>query len=317
MFRINPYAHLRIDEMVEDEFQKFRADLFDKRCTLQRKLQTLQSKSPECATLLTGKADCDVSESALGVRRFAIMECVSILTNTLDTFAMYERVVNARNQARLCEFINLLFHYAETSFARTISAENRALWTQTFHNMTAKYSGLDKWLTEYHKAIKNVVYGVVGASAILIGIHLAPFIPLGGLSILMPAGVGIAISLIICMVRFQRRRARRAAMARFTYESLKDMKEAAQDLNVLDETLARLKRSCDASYQQWRAVMPLNPECNICLVEIEPDELLAKPLCENDHPVVFHRACLERWQQERQDCPWCHKHCLLQEGKFE
>lgn len=312
---MNPNLFLDVDDEKDSQNLIFRKALFDKRIDIRRKLISLQRQFADCIKF---DDECLITEDETGFRRLAVTETATVLEVVAEKLLLFEAIVTVENEAILIEIVDLLYLHAVGSYNRTVSGERKALWGQTWRNVMSNWPSLDRWFHEYKSKLFEFATHCTMVGAFCLFAHFAPTISAGVASVmLIPGFLGVGIGVSFLFLWWHQTRNRRRDMARLTYEHIKILKATATDPKILRETLTMLKQTCKASYKRWRQVMPIHPECAMCLSDIEAHEPIAHPICPGNHSVIWHERCLTPWMNLHATCPLCRQPCLIQVGNFE
>jgi hypothetical protein len=314
-----------------DDLEDFRHELYQKRRALRIKIGTLREKFPDHVPEFIVKAEKDSYEvsdepsSVDDLRKLRVVATFTTLDSIIETFLLYEQLVTGENKVILQEIVDCLMKHAENVFDLTLTAEGKNMWAGMIGNLLIAYPSIDRWLDANCKPMA----GLLAISGICGIVFL-------GSGLLCPAILCIGLTLGGCFVYWQRRRSREASrnasrdasreasrdarMAKLTYDHLKELKDSA-NLENLKETFQRLRQTCQSSYTQWLLVLPevkeeILRECGICLTPIVPNDKVGRPLCGNEHSVVYHYDCVRQWEGSCSSftCPLCRVPCLIQQG---
>jgi hypothetical protein len=301
-----------MEENIKDAFENFRQDLYEKRGLLRQKMEVLRRTFPDHCGNFNEKPNQHLpakTSSVAELRQLRAIATFTILDSTLDTFLLYEELVNEENEHILREIVKHLHQHSENVFGLTLAAEKKDMWGLMLRNILTSYPSVDRWLLEHRKTMAGI-----GVTSFVSGIVLIAcgVFALGVASFALTTG--------ICLLYWQRKKARQARMAQLTYDNIQQLKMAANPEKLL-ETLTRLRTTCNVSYTQWVRVLPTDDaqqaqECGICYRVIVDNELLGQPLCGNRHDVLYHFECLRTYEKTVATfrCPMCRAPCLIRQG---
>lgn len=307
---VDPYYFEQNDECIElkedPAVERFKLSLLKKRAYLRKRIQNLEEHFADCAAPLQFEASKDIPGygSARAVRTLLVNETLARFMCVMDAWTDYEEAVSPKNVSKLTEIVTYLEEDTLYWYNRVMNADKKNVWSKAWHKIFFKWPSIDRWLRKYHKKLMCSAAGTMVLGVVLLLVHFAPWIPLAGVAVYLPAAALMTSGAGMITWIQQRRNARRKDMARLTYQNINALKAAANDPDVLAQTFDKIKAACAAMYEHWQ-ILPIDVQCGICYCDIDREDKLGRPKCGRRHTVVYHYACILKWNQTNKTCPTC------------
>jgi len=322
---VGDFACAQEDDMAEtpevQEIARFREYAGAKRRQMEKLRSNLATSFPVNDQIARQMKKSLCPDTPAAVQTLAVLEAQQVLSTSITTVGVYCCADDVNMIPKLKQIVDHLFLHANRCYQRIQAMTKNNMWRSICQKILAKHSTVAQWVAKHRVQIRNTLGVVAVAGAAGLFIHFAPFIALCGAAFWGPGIALLACGLLWGAAHYlwMRNEKKKDELSRMVYRQVKELETGTVKESDLDKVLAFVKLVTEESSKTWNEVLPAEgyPACQICAVQLEKNDSLARALCGNEHKgVIYHRSCLDSWLLQQPTCPTCRGVCVSQACVF-